>query len=324
MARLTSHRFSSLLILVALLALLGGVDGCSARSALRVSAAPNPSVTGTATAALPPATGTTTADAPPVAASEAPASPTPEPSPTSTPTAVPTATPTRRTVVYAPILMYHSFDETSDLYSVRPSRFREQLRALKKAGFAGVTLDQIADALDKGTALPEHPIAITLDDARASQKIGLQILAEEGFTATLFVPSGWHELSRDFIVGLDRQGYPVESHTVWHANLVRTPNKRHEIREGKLALEEWLGHPVAGFAYPYGAYRPADVAEVRRLGFRYAVTIRHGVALRADERYRWPRLLISNDDPDGLVKRLNGMLEEARAGKEPPAPEQFG
>ena len=66
------------------------------------------------------------------------------------------------------------------------------------------------------------------------------------------------------------------------------------------------------------------MAELKRVGVRYAVSIRHGVALRASERYQWPRMLISNDDPDALVKRLLGMLHDAEAGKEPPAPAQWG
>jgi peptidoglycan/xylan/chitin deacetylase (PgdA/CDA1 family) len=239
-------------------------------------------------------------------------------------TVEPTVQRAPRPVVYAPILMYHNFDASKDAYSVRPTQFRAQLQALKAAGFVGVTLTQIADALDQGAPLPDRPIAITMDDARATQKTAIEILQEEGFPATMFVPSGWHELSREFVVSLDHGTFEIGSHTVWHVNLAQNPQKLYEIRDGKLGLEQWLGHAVPGFAYPYGAYRPADVAELKRAGFRYAVSIRDGVALRASERYQWPRMLISNDDSGALVKRLLGMVRDAEAGREPPAPAQWG
>jgi len=264
---------------------------------------------------------------PPVVEAIEPARSEPQPVPTDVPTPVPPLVENYRTpraVVYAPILVYHSFNNAGDAYSVRPRRFQEQLAALKAAGFTGVTMHQIVEALDNGAPLPSNPVAITMDDARSTQKTAIDILEGEGFPVTMFVPSGWHELSREFVAQLDQKGVEIGSHTVWHVNLARSPQKRSEIREGKKAIEDWLGHAVEGFAFPYGAYRPADVDELRRVGFRYALGIRHGVALRATERYRWPRMLVSNDDPTGLVKRLQTMLSDARAGREPPAPTSWG
>lgn len=245
------------------------------------------------------------------------------PEPTSTATAEP-AVAAPRDVLYVPILMYHSFDNANDIYSIRPENFQAQLAAFKEAGFQPVTMKQIVAALDDGAPLPDHPIAITIDDARATQKTAIAMLRKEGFTATFFVPSGWHELSKDDIVQLDQEGFDVESHTVWHANLARSPDKLSEIRDGQLTLEQWLGHPVLGFAYPYGAYRPFDVAELKKEGFAYALSIRNGVALRRSERYKWPRYLVTNESPAHLLSRLNNALKDAEAGKEPPAPSQFG
>jgi peptidoglycan/xylan/chitin deacetylase (PgdA/CDA1 family) len=256
----------------------------------------------------------------PVPPTSTPVPPTVTPLP---PTATPSPTAPPPSVVYAPILMYHSFDNQNDIYSIRPEVFRAQLQALKAAGFHPVELHQIVDALDTGAPLPDNPVAITIDDARASQKLAISILQDEGFPATFFVPSGWHDLPISYIVGLDRDGFEIGGHTVWHANLVRTPDKRSEIGEGKKTVESWLGHPIAGFAYPYGAYRPADVAEVKAQGFTYALTIRQGVALRSSERYTWPRFLVTNEEPEHLLQRLHTMLHQAEAGKEPPAPSQW-
>src|SRR5207245_778480 len=132
--------------------------------------------------------------------------------PTATPdpqTATLSPSPTPPAVVYAPILMYHSFDCHDDVYSVRPEVFRAQLRALKAAGFTPIELHQVIDAMDHGAALPAHPVAITIDDARESQKVAIEILKDEGFPATLFVPSGWHELPVSYVVQLDRDGLEI-------------------------------------------------------------------------------------------------------------------
>jgi peptidoglycan/xylan/chitin deacetylase (PgdA/CDA1 family) len=239
------------------------------------------------------------------------------------PTASLTRTPTPLAQLIAPILMYHEFDDRADIYSVRPDLFRAQLRALKAAGYTPVTMRQIADAFDHGGALPAHPVVITLDDARATQKTAIDILKSEGFSATLFVPSGWHELPVSYIVELDHQGFDVESHTVWHADLVRTPDKITEIGQGQKTLEGWLGRPVDGFAYPYGHYLPRDITELQRLGFRYAVSIRQSVLLRADERYAWPRLLVTNYPPDELLARITDLIKQAQTGHAPPAPGSF-
>lgn len=269
----------------------------------------------------PPATATTlpTATEIPATATSTPVPPSPTPSPRPRPTATATAL----SVLDVPILMYHNFNDQKDIYSVRPEVFRAQLKALKAAGYTPVTMRQIADAFDRGAPLPEHPLAITMDDARATQKTAIQILKDEGYTATLFVPSGWHELPESYVVALDHQGFDIESHTVWHADLARTPNKITEIGQGQKTLEKWLGRPVDGFAYPFGHYLPQDLVELHRLGFRYALTIRQSVVLRANERYQWPRLLVTNYQPANLLARINYLMKQAHEGKDPPAPASF-
>lgn len=227
-------------------------------------------------------------------------------------------------VVLVPILAYHNFDQKAERFSVQPAVFRSQLAALKAAGFTGVTLHQIAAALHDGRPLPAHPIAITLDDARATQLDALRILREEGFTATLFVPTGWHELSRQEIIQLDRDGFEIDSHTVWHPDLVRTPARIEEVGRGKAVLERWLGHSVAGFAYPFGAYDPVVVAAVQQAGFEYAVTTQQGVVLSWTNRYLWPRIPVDNVGPRVLLARLAWFFRRAEAGQEPPAPPWFG
>lgn len=292
------------------------VAGCAPTATTQANVSSLASVTKKPTEAPSP-----TASPIPPTATATPVPPTPTATPVPRPTS--TATPTPVSAAYVPILCYHNFDHYANEYSVRPDVFEAQMKALKGAGFTSIQLHQVIDLFEKGTPLPKRAVAITMDDARTSQKIGIKILRDLGFTATLFVPSGWHELPISYIKDLDQNGFEIGSHTVWHVNLVRTPDKRSEIGQGKKTVEEWLGHPIQGFAYPFGTYRQADIAEIQRVGFKYACTILQGATLRRDKPYQWPRNIITTgDEPSALVKRVLALIEDGRAGKEPVPPDQ--
>ncbi len=88
-----------------------------------------------------------------------------------------------------PVLMYHHFDSSSELDTiVTEERFREQMTALKKAGYTTVTLQQVLDFVDNGTRLPKKSVLITMDDGYTSNvTIAAPILEELGMCATVFV-----------------------------------------------------------------------------------------------------------------------------------------
>lgn len=88
-----------------------------------------------------------------------------------------------------PILMYHHFEEVGEGHTiVSEERFREQMTALKEAGYETVTLRQICDYVSGQTELPEKPILITMDDGYSSNlEIAAPILEELGMCATVFV-----------------------------------------------------------------------------------------------------------------------------------------
>lgn len=88
-----------------------------------------------------------------------------------------------------PVLMYHHFAETSgECTVVSTKRFREQMTALKNAGYQTVTICQILDYVDNGTPLPKKPVLITMDDGYTSNLTdAAPILEELGMCATVFV-----------------------------------------------------------------------------------------------------------------------------------------
>lgn len=88
-----------------------------------------------------------------------------------------------------PVLMYHHFAETSTGYTVvSVERFREQMKALKIAGYQTVTIKQILNYVDTGISLPSKPILVTMDDGYTSNIFEVApILEELEMCATVFV-----------------------------------------------------------------------------------------------------------------------------------------
>ena len=86
------------------------------------------------------------------------------------------------------VLMYHHFDDTSkDGTVVTPGRFREQMTALREAGYEAVTVPQVIAFVREGTPLPDKPVLITMDDGYGSNlTVAAPILEETGMRATIF------------------------------------------------------------------------------------------------------------------------------------------
>ena len=75
----------------------------------------------------------------------------------------------------------------------RPRSFAAQLGYLREAGFTALTVSGLASALAGARAqLPTRPVVITFDDGFADfHREALPLLRRYGFTATVFVTTGW-------------------------------------------------------------------------------------------------------------------------------------
>ena len=88
-----------------------------------------------------------------------------------------------------PVLMYHHFAQESTYPTVVSfGRFREQLAALRDAGYHTVTIPQLIAYVDGGAPLPDKPVLLTMDDGYTSNiAAAAPVLEEMGFCATVFV-----------------------------------------------------------------------------------------------------------------------------------------
>lgn len=102
----------------------------------------------------------------------------------------------------------------------------------------------------------------------------------------------------------------IGSHTETHPQLSSIPpdHQRIEIQKSKMALEEFLGHEVESFAYPYGFhgdYTSESVQLVKDAGFTGACTTIPGVARNHSDSFQMPRLQVHDWSGDQFRKHLS-------------------
>ena len=217
------------------------------------------------------------------------------------------------------ILMYHSIspyeDDPYDI-TVRPERFEQQLRWLRRAGRTGTSVRQLLDAYRRGAA--SGLVGLSFDDGYADFiHHALPVLQRFGFGATVFVPAGM--LGRDngwdadgprkalLSAGQLRQvasaGIEVGSHGFRHLSLPGSSDAdlAREIQESRDILRDVSGHEVDGFCYPYGHLDGRVMDCVQGAGYSY------GCAVWETEfagRYALPREYIRDtDSPRALWAR---------------------
>jgi peptidoglycan/xylan/chitin deacetylase (PgdA/CDA1 family) len=73
------------------------------------------------------------------------------------------------------------------------------------------------------------------------------------------------------------RGHEVAIHTVTHPWLDRLDPSQiaTEVLEDRKALEDLVGYPVRGMAYPFGSYNPSVIEVLRSLGIVYSRTCRN-------------------------------------------------
>jgi peptidoglycan/xylan/chitin deacetylase (PgdA/CDA1 family) len=221
------------------------------------------------------------------------------------------------------VLMYHSVEPGRARppwrWALSLSRFRQHLALLHAEGWSTCRVSQ----LTTGEALPPRTVAITFDDGYADNLHAVEELARHAMTATFFVVSNdigavsaWEPgeasprpmLSAADLREMQGQGLEIGSHTRSHPRLTTLTDDAvgEEVAGSKAALEDLLGAPVQGFAYPYGLHDERAVAAVQAAGYTSACSTRSGV-YTGDDPLRIPRLSVFNTDTPGRLARKLGL-----------------
>jgi len=231
-----------------------------------------------------------------------------------------------------PIIEYHNPTFVlSPEVMMTPEWFDNQLRWLYENGYTSLNAVQLVDFLNGGT-FPQKSVVISFDIGvdRHSEyaQIVIPSLRKYGLNAIVFLVANtnligdecnvgetfcWSELKSWAEEGL----ISVESHGIWHMDYttIDVATQRSDAGLSKSVIEEKIGQPVLGFAYPYDSYNNQTFDLLKSLGYQFAVagfSRSDRSALRGEyERYSLPRVYpYSNPDIYPTLSTANGMTFE--------------
>jgi peptidoglycan/xylan/chitin deacetylase (PgdA/CDA1 family) len=212
----------------------------------------------------------------------------------------------RRPHAAVPILMYHVINPPPpgapfpQLYVPR-HEFAVQMRALKRAGWTAITLDQLWAAWTRSAPLPAgRPIVISFDNGYKSQFTNaLPVLRRLHWKGVLNLqltglPPSQGGLSREATRRILAAGWELDTQGISHADLIRLgPADLHrEVGAARRILQRRWHEPVHWFCYPSGHYDPQVIATVKAAGYLGSTTVVPGWARRSDDPFRLPRLRV--------------------------------
>jgi peptidoglycan/xylan/chitin deacetylase (PgdA/CDA1 family) len=228
---------------------------------------------------------------------------------------------------HLPILTYHRIGPSrpDHVPTVSAWAFERQMALLARFRYRVLSLDDVADCLDRGQALPRHSVAITFDDGYdGTHAAAWPILRRLGFPAAVFVApaeigrpgfSSWEQLA-----DMAQDGMTVGSHTMHHAYLPLVPEARltEELLGSKRAIEARLGRPVQYLSYPVGGFTPQAQAAARAAGYRAACTTNRACS-RALDRYAIRRIKMTERDahPAAFLAKVSGYYDLFRQLPQP-------
>ena len=202
-----------------------------------------------------------------------------------------------------PVLNYHQVEEKNgNPLTLWPDQFEAQMAYLADEGYTTITIDEMMDALENGTPLPEKPVIITFDDGYADNyEYAYPILKKYGFKATIFLIYDFtntypNYLTWDQIAEMKASGLVhFESHTMTHANLAEltsVDDLRHEIADSHDLLSEKLGYDMHYIAYPGGRVNEEIEEITRAAGYRGGFTVHYGLSTPDEGKYQMDRIPI--------------------------------
>ncbi len=201
-----------------------------------------------------------------------------------------------------------------------PHLFARHMDVLADRGLHVVPLGMVAEALLAGAELPSNAVSVTFDDGYACFLLHAHpVLAERRMRATLFQTTGC--IGRPFagsimvtesdLRELAALGVEIGSHTVTHPHLdLVSPQQLHsELRDSRERLEQVLGAPVPGLAYPHGSYTRQVAAGARQAGYTWAAGVKNASSHAADDPWAIARITMGRTvTAEGLGHILDGGL----------------
>lgn len=243
-----------------------------------------------------------------------------------------------------PVLMYHHISPAPGLVTLAPATFRAQVEAMARAGWKSISTREL-EAFYAGQPLPDKSVLITFDDGYLDNFVHAHpVLAEFGFTATLFIVTGWigegpvrqglqdcpnHKeckariaagapdsvmLRWSEIEAMQTAGtFEFHSHTHRHsrwdkslpAGAARQEALSADLGQSRQTLEARLGNCSTHLCWPQGYFEPDYLQVAQSQGFRHLYTTRPDLNLPGGDALHIGRLVTKEKGGSWINSRLN-------------------
>ena len=229
---------------------------------------------------------------------------------------------------HLPILGYHRVGpyKGDHVPTVSEEAFSSQLALLVRGRFRVLSLEEIAQCLDRGQPLPRRSVALTFDDGyEETHTIAWPLLKRLGFPATAFVTPAEVGLpgfaTWDQIGQMASDGMSIGSHTMSHSYLplVRAERLSEELVGSKHVIEERIGHPVRFISYPVGGFTLQAQTIVKAAGYLAACTTNRAAPIAGMDRCALRRIKVTERDanPVCFFAKISGYYDLFRQLKQP-------
>lgn len=222
----------------------------------------------------------------------------------------------------APVLMYHAVGpevgiEWPKSLIMPEAVFEEHLQYLQGQGYRIVSVEQLADRLEKGESV-DHYVALSFDDGyKNNHSVVFPLLQKYDAKASFFVINqdigDDIHMNQDEIKELIAAGMELGSHTTSHAPLAKIDPKylAWELATSRYYLKKNFDrYIVRTLAYPNGNYNETVISEAQKYGFYRALTGKVGVNTAATYKnapMEMYRVTVADDGKGaaGLAERID-------------------
>lgn len=206
-----------------------------------------------------------------------------------------------------PVLNYHFFydpklgESCNESICLDVNIFRKQLDYLKNNGYKTLKMEEFKDWMYGDVELPLKSVLITVDDgAMGTGKHNgnklIPILEEYNMNATLFLITGWWDVSNYRSKNLDIQSHSHDMH------LYGDCNRGQVVCSSKGKLTEDLKKSLTivdnnnSFCFPFYSYSDKALEVIKDTGFKLAFVGGNRNAKRSDNKYLIPRYPIQKSN----------------------------
>ncbi len=210
-----------------------------------------------------------------------------------------------------PVLSYHRIsDGKVSKMDLPKERFEQQMRYLKENGYSVITVEQFLNFLDFKEGIPKKSVVITFDDGWKTQYVNaFPVLKKYDFPATIFIYTDLigtrHALTWEDVKELYNNGIDIQCHSKTHRNLSILKKEESfrdffddilkELEAPRKLIKKKIDRQCQHLAYPYGATNDLLIANLQKLGYKSAFTVRRGTNPFFTDKYRIKRSMIYGD-----------------------------